>query len=41
MTPEALVEFERIILCYIPEGRTLRNHICENLKSYAVNIDCI
>jgi hypothetical protein len=29
-----VVEFQRITRRYIPEGRTLYDHRCENLKSY-------
>jgi hypothetical protein len=31
---ETSVDFQRTIWRYIPDDRTLRNHQCENLKSY-------
>jgi hypothetical protein len=31
---ETLVDFQRTARRYIPQGRTLYNHRCENLKSY-------
>jgi hypothetical protein len=31
---ETSVGFQRVTQRYIPEGRTLHNHYCENLKSY-------
>jgi hypothetical protein len=31
---ETWVDFQRITGRYIPEDRTLHNHLCENLKSY-------
>jgi hypothetical protein len=34
---EKSVDFQRATWCYIPEDRTLRNHLCENLKSYMMN----
>jgi hypothetical protein len=30
------VEFQRTTLRYIPEDRTLHNHLCENLKFYII-----
>jgi hypothetical protein len=27
-------DFQQTTRCYIPEDRTLHNHLCENLKSY-------
>jgi hypothetical protein len=33
-TYETSVDFQRTTRRYIPEGRTLHNHRCENLKSY-------
>jgi hypothetical protein len=32
-----MVDFQRIIWHYFPEDRTLHNHRCENLKSYAAS----
>jgi hypothetical protein len=32
---ETLVDFHRTTWRYIPEDRTLYNHRCENLESYA------
>jgi hypothetical protein len=34
---ETSVDFRRTIWRYIPEGRTLHNRRCENLKSYKVS----
>jgi hypothetical protein len=31
---ETSVDFQGTTQCYIPEDGTLRNHCCENLKSY-------
>jgi hypothetical protein len=33
MTILNVIDFHRIARRYIPEGRTLRNHRCENLRS--------
>jgi hypothetical protein len=32
------VHFQRTTRRYIPEYRTLRNHLCENLKSYMLSV---
>jgi hypothetical protein len=37
---ETTIEFYRTIRRYIPEARTLRNHRCENLRSYIMQ-DCL
>jgi hypothetical protein len=31
---EMSVDFQRTTICHTPEGRTLQDHRCENLKSY-------
>jgi hypothetical protein len=31
---ETYVDFQRITRRYIPEDKTLHNHICENLRTY-------
>jgi hypothetical protein len=39
------VDFQQTTQRYIPEDRTLYNHLCENLKSYLelikLQIDCV
>jgi hypothetical protein len=35
---EATTDFQQTTQRYIPEDRTLRNHRCENLRSYIILI---
>jgi hypothetical protein len=35
---ETSVDFQWTTRCYVPEGRTLHNHRCENLKFYISNL---